>query len=91
MGFSKIYPSENVVLDVDFIDQSTGEIVWHRRLQAVANNRDTYSKRVSDIVDSLVRSSSVGNYSLLVSVARPVQQVLDIFDSFGQVPKNCPF
>lgn len=61
----------NVFVDVDFVDQSTGAIMWHRRFNIISDNPATYFEKFSKITDSLIRSSEVGNYSLLLSVRRP--------------------
>lgn len=63
--------SRNVFVDCDFVDQSTGAIIWHRRFNLISNNSATYKKKMVDLTESLIRSSEVGNYSLLLSVRRP--------------------
>lgn len=64
----------DVFVDCDFVDQSTGAIIWHRRFNIISNDVVTYRDKLNKITDSLIRSAEVGNYSLLLSVRRPLQE-----------------
>ena len=67
--------NRTVYIDCDFVDQSTGSIIWHKRLNVDPNNNSTYRQKLQDITDSLIRSSAVGDYSILISVCSQVRQM----------------
>lgn len=70
--------NRTVYIDCDFVDQSNGSIIWHRRFNVDPKNNATYRKKLQDITDSLIRSSSIGNYSILLSVCNSVRQMQDL-------------
>lgn len=66
-------------IDIDFIEQDTGSIIFHRRKPIDIHNNVTYRKMFQELTDSLVRSLEKGDYSLLISVSRPVRQMKTLF------------
>ena len=67
--------SKDTYIDVDFIEQDTGSIIYHRRFKIDPENKYTYQKTFQDITDSLVRSSEKGDYTVMFSVSRPIRQM----------------
>lgn len=80
--------ARDTYIDCDFVDQSTGAIVWHRRFPIDTKNSYTYSKRLQELTTSLVRSADKGDYSLLISVSRSFRQLQPLFNDVSQFAKS---
>lgn len=69
---------KDTYIDVDFVEQDSGSIIYHKRFAIDPKNKDTWQEYMRNLTDSLVRSSEAGDYSVLISVSRPIRQMLTL-------------
>lgn len=74
MGFSPKNKNKLVYLHADYIDQETGQVIWHRQKPFLFEEKDTYRKWLGELTDSFMRSVAQGDYTLMISVSRPMRQ-----------------
>lgn len=83
MGFSPTYQTKNKTkyISIDFVDQSTGAIIWHRVKPVVLDDPSTFRDFMRDTIDSFLRAQDHGDYCIMLSSYKPVNDAkqLDIF------------